>query len=284
MKVMVIGSRGQLGSDLKEVLIGSRIDAIFTESFHGKPDSEIVSFIKETSPDVVINCSAYTNVRKAESEREIAFRLNAYIPALMARTCREIGAQFITFSTDYVFGGNSTEPYKELSLMNPLNVYGLSKSMGESYIMGENPESCIIRTSWLYSAHGSNFVKMILDTAQNRSAINIVSNQIGTPTNSVDLAFAVTKILETPIQGIYHYSNEGVASWYDFAHSIVRMANLDCEVVPITETDDAVRRPKFTVLSKGKIKNDLGIYVPHWRDSLESFMELNIVPFLHPSP
>ena len=219
---------------------------------------------------MIVNCAAYTQVDKAESDQVAAQFTNAVAPAILASLCE----RFIHFSTDYVFNGYGFRPYNEASETNPSSVYGASKLAGESAVMTSNPSSVIIRTSWVYSDIGNNFVKTMLRLGKERKELRVVSDQIGTPTYAYDLAKLV---VENGIDGwkfksgIYHYSNEGVASWYDFAYEIMKIAKLSCKIIPIKseEYPTSAKRPHYSVLDKTKIKNDLGIEIPHWKESLK---------------
>ena len=228
-----------------------------------------------------MNCAAYTAVDKAENEEEKAFKLNHDIPANLAEAAVSNHAILIHISTDYVFDGTSNYPYKETDRVNPVSAYGRTKLAGEDCVLsGSN--NIIIRTSWLYSAHGNNFVKSMLKLGKERDTIGVVFDQVGSPTNASDLAAAILHIIKKIINSgikyssLYHYSNEGICSWYDFAVAIMRFAGLDCNVKPIT-TDQyplPARRPVYSVFNKSKIKADFDLVIPHWEESLERAIRL----------
>ena len=219
-----------------------------------------------------VNCAAYTAVDKAEVEKEIAFRVNAVAPGVLASACNKTGAGFIHLSTDYVFNGKSSEPYTEEMDTDPVNYYGYTKLEGERNCMKVNEHSIIIRTAWVYSEYGNNFVKTMLRLMNSRDAINVVNDQVGAPTYAKDLAEAVMKIIcfEQRLPGIYHYSNSGRISWYDFAVAIRDIAGLHCAIHPITteQYPTPAARPSFSLLDTTKIQSIFGIGIPSWRESL----------------
>lgn len=226
----------------------------------------------------LVNCAAYVLADKAESDEERAYRLNLDATLYLAEVCKKHGAQLIHISTDYVFDGRNYRPYKEEDKPFGRGVYGSSKIQGEQAAIGHNDQTVVIRTAWLYSQFGVNFVKRMQELMNERPSLNVVFDQTGTPTYAVDLAHAILKTLQqkfaTPdvnLGGIYHYSNEGVASWYDFAMAIKELINSSCDVRPVT-TDQYLTpatRPPYSVLNKQKIKSTLGINIPYWRDSLK---------------
>jgi dTDP-4-dehydrorhamnose reductase len=224
----------------------------------------------------VINCAAYTAVDKAESDEFTPTLINATAVGYLATACNKADATLIHISTDYVYDGNACKPYREDHPTAPASVYGRSKRAGELAAL-TTPKSVVIRTSWLYSSFGANFVKTMLRLGKERETLNVVFDQTGTPTYAADLAQAVMKIVKTSEQnnlktGIFHYANEGVCSWYDFAHEIMQQAGLKCAVKPI-ETKDypaPAPRPYYSVLNKTRIKTEYGVEIPHWKDSLRS--------------
>lgn len=236
--------------------------------------------LESAGPGVVVNCAAYTNVDRAEEEKKEAFSVNAKGPENLARVCGEIGARLVHISTDFVFDGKKTTPYNEEDEPNPLSVYGKSKLRGEENIQKETDDFIIIRTSWLYGRDGIHFVDRILSLARKKRSLGIVFDQVGTPTYTLDLARAIINLLESP-SGIYHFSNEGVASWYDLAESAVEMARDKGvkmklkEIRPIlTEEYPApAKRPDYSVLDKSKYKKVTGALIPHWRESLSRYIE-----------
>ncbi|HSN50130.1 MAG TPA: dTDP-4-dehydrorhamnose reductase, partial [Bacteroidales bacterium] len=236
-------------------------------------------FLNQTNPEIILNCAAYTAVDKAEQEPELTMKLNAALPGLLAAYCAEKKAGLIHISTDYVFDGVHHKPYLEEDPANPQGVYSRSKRMGEEEILKHPARGIIIRTSWLYSEFGNNFVKTIYNKAKISSQLRVVCDQVGTPTYAHDLAKTILDILGTLYTNqkmeFFHYSNEGVISWYDFAKAILEIADINtCEVIPIESSDypTPVKRPFYSVLNKTKIKNRFGITIPYWKDSLKICM------------
>jgi dTDP-4-dehydrorhamnose reductase len=277
MKILVTGSYGQLGSELNILLKQyPNIQSIFTDvDTLDICDKEAVNcFFEKNQPDFVINCAAYTAVDRAENDIDLCYKINRYAVENLAESAKKINAKIIHISTDYVFDGASSVPYKENSIICPKSIYGKSKAEGEAALMRVNPvNSVIIRTAWLYSCFGNNFVKTMLHLGMEKKQISVVFDQIGTPTNAADLAGAILQIITSNnyITGIYHFSNEGVCSWYDFAKAIFELKNLPCRVLPIESSQYPVpaHRPHYSVLNKGKIKATFGITIPHWRESLQ---------------
>jgi dTDP-4-dehydrorhamnose reductase len=233
--------------------------------------------VRKLKPDWIINCAAYNQVDKAESEPDKAMKVNGDAVANIAGEIKGTECRFIQISSDYVFDGNSNVPYSENSVTGPLNAYGRSKLAGEKAALAHNG-TLIIRTSWLYSSFGSNFVKTILAKANEKDSLKVVFDQTGTPTYAFDLAEAIMNIVSGVIRnqvafntGIYHYSNEGVCSWYDFAEEIIKKAGLDCGVIPVLtgEYTTEAKRPAYSVLDKSRIKEDFNLTIPHWRSSLK---------------
>lgn len=265
--LLITGANGQLGSELLRLLP----DALATTSavLDITNEDKVRDFIFENKVDTIINCAAYTAVDKAEDEPELAAAVNEKGVFNLARNCQRL----IHISTDYVFDGKSCRPYAEEDLTNPLSVYGKTKLAGEIAAL-DNALSCVvIRTSWLYSSLGeANFVRTMLRLGQERENLNVVFDQVGTPTNAADLAAAIVKILPnitTDTKGLYHFSNEGICSWYDFAYEIMREAGLFCRVNPIESKDYPTKavRPFYSVLNKAKIKKDFGVDIPYWKES-----------------
>ena len=279
MRVLITGSNGQLGSEIKELSTKyNKLECIFKDL----PELDICdaeslnSFIIGQDIDAVINCAAYTAVDKAEENFEIANRVNVTGVSNIVEVLEKINGKLIHISTDYVFDGNSSEPYKELDKVNPIGVYGETKRTGELFVIGSNIDSIVIRTSWLYSSFGNNFLKTMLGLGSEKDSLNVICDQIGSPTYAKDLAKTCLDILSRSEQlsekgKVYHYSNEGAASWYDFAISIMEFSLINCKVNPI-QTEDypaLVKRPKYSVLNKTKIKEDFKIEIPYWKDSLK---------------
>lgn len=266
---LVTGCNGQLGLALRAVLGDS---AVYVR--HGDLDiadeAAVQAFFTERSFDFVLNCAAYTAVDRAEEDAEAADRVNRLGPALLAR----YGRRIIQISSDYVFDGTSHLPYREEDVPNPVSVYGRTKLAGEEAVLAEAETAVVIRTAWLYSPWGNNFVKTMRRLGTERDSLGVVFDQIGTPTSAESLARAVAAILPQVKQGqksVYHYTDEGVASWYDFAVAVMGLSGLHCTVRPLESAEYPTRavRPAYSVLSKAKIKKDFGLLIPHWTDSLK---------------
>jgi dTDP-4-dehydrorhamnose reductase len=284
-KILITGAYGQLGSELKVLSSGMQEPEFhFTDfdSLDVTDNDAVRDYMDSVRPDFVIHCAAYTGVDKAEQEKEACFRLNALAPSIISAACKNVSARMIHISTDYVFDGTAGIPYTEDHPTNPQGVYGLSKRDGELACL-ENPETVIIRTSWLYSSFGLNFLKTIIQLGREKDQLNVVYDQVGTPTYAGDLASAILTIIFQTIRdpggwkpGIYHYSNEGVCSWYDFALAILEKSGIKCRVNPV-ETKDFVtlaRRPGYSVLNKSKIKKTYGLTIPHWQESLRKCIDI----------
>jgi dTDP-4-dehydrorhamnose reductase len=235
-------------------------------------EGEVWAFFEMENIDYCINCAAYTAVDKAESEHTLANAINNEGARHLAEACLKYNVVLIHISTDFVFDGNQSRPYSESDITNPLGVYGLGKLHGEQAIISNLRKYFILRTSWLYSEHGHNFLKTMLRLGKERERLSVVCDQIGTPTYAGDLADVILGIINdnTDKYGVYHYSNEGVASWYDFAHAIFDLGRVDCALTPIkTEAyPTPAKRPAFSVMDKSKIKKNLHIEIPYWRESL----------------
>lgn len=275
-KVIVFGGRGQLGSCLKEVAQSISFQGLL---FPEEECSNILDIpaleklFKLEKPGYVINCAAYTAVDKAEDEVALARQVNRDGPENLAKLCQEHGAVLIHVSTDFVFEGNLPQLLSEDMETNPLNVYGLTKLEGEQVIEQCMDRYFVLRTSWLYSEHGGNFVKTMLRLAAERDELKVIVDQVGTPTYAIDLAHVILHIVscKSVAYGVYHYSNEGVASWYDFAKAIFNLSGSNIKVFPIhtSEFPTKANRPSFSVMGKNKIKEALSLEIPYWRDSLE---------------
>jgi dTDP-4-dehydrorhamnose reductase len=276
--ILVTGSDGQLGNELKRIASSTvNFRFIFTDVAHLDitNKTEVHSFFQKHNPDIIINCAAYTAVDKAESEKEQAFAINATGAENLSIEAKKHNSLLVHVSTDYVFNGESHIPIKETTPVSPQSVYGCSKAEGEKNIIAIGGRSIIIRTSWLYSVFGNNFVKTILRLASERSDLNIVSDQIGAPTNAKDLANAIIAILQNYNDSsektqFLHFSNAGVASWFDFAYEIIHMSQLQCRVHPIATTDYPLpaKRPHYSLLDLNKIKTNYNIQPRHWKDAL----------------
>jgi len=287
-KLLVTGSNGQLGSEIRRIS-GLFPDIVFAFTDVDELDItdplKVASYLATFQPKFLINCAAYTAVDKAETDIEMATLLNATAVGILSEQSAEIGCKMIHVSTDYVFNGRGPRPYKEDDPVDPQSAYGKTKLEGEVLCQKFNPESLIIRTSWLYSAFGNNFVKTMIRLGNERDELGVIADQIGSPTNAADLAAAVLTIISSVengsksfVPGIYHYSNEGVASWYDFTKAIFDIAGINCSVKPIASEDypSPVQRPAYSVMNKSKIKLIFGLQIPHWRDSLiEYFQKIN---------
>jgi len=286
MNILITGSKGQLGSEVQSIAGDSKHQFDFTdvEELNIVNAQEIDSYFNTNPVDMVINCAAYTAVDLAEKEIDKALLINATAPRLLAEKCRQTQAILIHISTDFVFDGSSCKPYHEDDPIAPVNVYGQTKYEGETRILKENPRSVIIRTSWLYSSFGNNFVKTMLKLGKTKDEVSVIFDQIGSPTYAADLARSILhiadKLEKLPIDsekwGVYHYSNEGVASWYDFAYEIFELNKIRCSLIPIRTRDfpTPARRPHFSVLDKTKIKTTFDLTIPHWKESLEKCISL----------
>jgi dTDP-4-dehydrorhamnose reductase len=279
-KVLVTGGYGQLASCIKDIaagLLGYEFTYIDLDELDITDKEAVDSFFEDHVPDWCINCAAYTAVDKAESELELAKKVNVDGARYLAEASKKHNARFIQISTDFVFDGKQNIPYTETDNTGPLSVYGSTKLEGERAVINSLGEHFIIRTSWLYSEYGNNFLKTMLRLGADRDTLNVVNDQIGTPTYAADLAALILKLLAADAwaYGVYHYSNEGVASWYDFAKAIMDESESECEVLPInTEAyPTPAKRPAFSVMDKSKIKKELKIEIPFWRDSLKKAIQ-----------
>ena len=275
-KILVTGATGQLGSELLVLSSNySQYDWFFADRIQITLDDLEVLEKQLTSiqPDIIFNCGAYTAVDKAESEKELAYAVNHLSVELIARYAQQNDVKLIHISTDYVFDGTSSVALNEEAETNPINVYGASKRAGEVACINKNPNSIIIRTSWVYSKFGNNFVKTMQRLMQERESLNVVNDQTGSPTYATDLAKAMMDILESQkwIPGIYNYSNEGEISWYEFALSIKELGGYTCEVagIPSASYPTPAKRPEFSLLNKQKIKTIYNLDVPDYKESLK---------------
>lgn len=284
-KVLITGSNGQLGSEIKQIA-GKFPDLEFAFTDVAELDitnpDKVSAFFEVFRPEFLVNCAAYTAVDKAETDLETAALLNATAVGILASEAAKVKSKIIHVSTDYVFDGKGPRPYKEDNMVDPQSAYGRTKLEGEVECLRNNNASMVIRTSWLYSAFGNNFVKTMLRLGSERAEIGVIADQIGSPTNAADLALAILTIISSDINrtksfipGIYHYSNEGVASWYDFTKAIFEIAEINCFVKPIASEDfpSPVQRPAYSVMDKSKIKLTFGLQIPYWRDSLKSYFQ-----------
>lgn len=277
LKVLVTGSNGQLGTELKHLSsVNTNFEFTFIDSdvLNLSKPQEIVDYFADKNFEAIVNCAAYTAVDKAESESELADLINHQAVATLASIAKEKNIKLIHISTDYVFDGTNYRPYVESDLTKPVSVYGKTKLAGEQAVFSVCPgNTAIIRTSWLYSGFGNNFVKTMLRLGSERDSLNVIFDQVGTPTYARDLAQVIIEILpklKNTKPEIYHYSNEGVASWYDFAKAIFKISNINCKVNAITTAQypTPAVRPNYSILDKAKIKSEFGISIPYWKDSL----------------
>ena len=280
MNILVTGSNGQLGSEIKDVAASYKSFRFFFMDLPALDicnSSQLDIFIAKNKINTVINCAAYTAVDAAEENAVIAEQVNEAGVFNLVHALAKVNGKVIHISTDYVFDGNGLLPYQESDKTNPMGVYGKTKRNGELAVINGDIDGIVIRTSWLYSAYGTNFVKTMQRLGKERNELDVIYDQLGTPTNASDLAKTCLDILayskETNINAkgnVYHYPNEGVASWYDFAKAIMELGKIDCEVKPIETKDYSTpaKRPHFSVLNKAKIRNDFEIKIPYWRDSL----------------
>ena len=284
MNIWVIGKNGMLAKDILKVFDKNNISYFSTgREIDITNIDDLNNYIKNKNIDIVINCAAYTKVDLAEDEPEICAKINGFGVKNISEICENKNLKLIHFSTDYVFDGTSNKPYKESDTTNPINVYGRSKLEGEKYALSLN-KSLIIRISWLYGINGNNFVYTMLNLMKNKDSIKVVNDQYGSPTNTLDISNLILHIIKDIKDfnfGIYHYTNEGNISWFDFANSIYDLAkknnilNKDCIVEPCNskEYKTKAKRPKFSVLSKDKIKNDYKINLIDYKESLNSFLK-----------
>jgi dTDP-4-dehydrorhamnose reductase len=278
--ILVTGANGQLGNELRELSV---LYTDYTFVFISRSELDlsnskaIQTWFLDKTFDVIINCAAYTAVDKAESEQALANAINATAVDTLARIAKEKAISLMHISTDYVFDGKSSKPYSETDTPHPQGVYGQSKLDGEEAMLAINPaKSIIIRTSWLYSSFCNNFVKTMLRLGKEREELGVIYDQVGTPTYARDLAQAILSIIQHPNLNdqksteIYHFSNEGVCSWYDFALAIYELSDIHCTVKPIETLDypTPAKRPHYSLLNKAKIKNTFDITIPYWKDSL----------------
>jgi len=284
LAIIVSGKNGQLGNELQDASV---LFPQFHYYFFGKDELDICSknalekIFAKYKPAYFINTAAYTAVDKAETDQETAYLINAEGVSIIAKTCRRYNSALVHLSTDYVFDGNNKQPYKENDSTNPVNYYGYSKWMGEQLALANNPQTIVIRTSWVYSIYGHNFVKTMLRLMKERSTLSVVNDQLGSPTYAKDLSEAILQIINkvnaTKIfrPGIYHFSNDGVISWHDFATAIRDIKKLNCSVQPITTAQypTPAKRPFYSVLDKEKIQSSFGITLKNWRKRLEECLE-----------
>lgn len=284
MNILITGANGQLGNEMR-LLEKQYVDYHFVFTDVADLDitdlSAIQTLMHQEKINVVVNCAAYTNVDKAEDDEATAMLINAKAVENLALACKAADALLFHVSTDYVFQGNTCLPCTEEQATNPLGVYGRTKLVGEKYIAAVGCKYIIFRTAWLYSSFGRNFVKIMRQLTAERSALKVVFDQVGTPTYAGDLAAVIMSIIaqnkcQEQYQGIYHFSNEGVCSWYDFAQEIAALSGNSCDIQPChsDEFPSKVKRPHFSVLDKTKLKTTFDITLPYWKDSLKTCIQL----------
>lgn len=281
MNILVAGSNGQLGNEIR---VASKLFPVFNYFFTDVAELDICNklalevFVKQNGIHAIVNCAAYTAVDKAEDDIELCYRINRDAVRNIAEVAALCNLKVIHVSTDYVFDGTSHVPLTEEMPTAALGVYGKSKLEGENELLSICSTAVVVRTSWLYSSFGANFVKTMIKLGAERDTLNVIFDQVGTPTYAADLAQAILQILQSEqfVSGIYHYSNEGVCSWYDFTKKIHKLAGVSCQVKPIETKDYPTRtpRPHYSVLNKSKIKAVYGIEIPYWEDSLEKCIVL----------
>lgn len=278
MNILVTGANGQLGCEMRRLGAVSPNNYIFTDiaELDITDAQAVMNAAKENNISIIINCAAYTNVDKAENDEATAELINATAVGNLAAAMKEVGGTLFHVSTDYVFGCEGNTPRTETMPTSPLGVYGRTKLNGEKAIEANGCKALVFRTAWLYSEFGNNFLKTMMRLTAEREQLNVVFDQVGTPTYAGDLALAIFSIIEAGVyegnEGIYHFSNEGVCSWYDFAVEIAATAgNTNCRITPChsSEFPSPVTRPPYSVLDKTKIKNTFDIDIPHWRESME---------------
>ncbi len=289
MKLLICGANGQLGQELKTMLTTRQaeigpisapmqgVEAVFK-------DVDTVDFanftkasdcLREVAPDIVINCAAMTNVNACETEQDAALLGNAILPRNLAVLCQDLGAKLVHVSTDYVFPGDQETPRKEWDLIQPKTVYGKSKALGEAYVQSLCQKSFIVRTAWLYGYQGHNFVKTICKLAKEKGQLKVVNDQFGNPTHANDLACHLLALAATEQYGLYHCTNEGICSWYEFACEIVTLLGVPCEVTPCTteEFTSPAPRPAFSALDNAMLRCTIGNRMRPWREALAQYMQ-----------
>lgn len=279
--ILVTGANGQVGSEIKELSVNYPYTFYFTckDDLDITNEKALKAFVEKNTITAIINCAAYTAVDKAESEIELADKINHQAVFYLASIAKDKNIKLIHISTDYVFDGTNYKPYLETDNTNPQSIYGQTKLDGEKVLQMISPtNSIIIRTSWVYSSYGNNFVKTMLRFGKEKESLGVIYDQVGTPTYAKDLAKAILDILPKITNNqteIYNYSNEGVCSWYDFAKEIMKMAKLTCKVNPIetAQYPTPAKRPHYSLLNKTKIKNDYTVDIPYWKDSLDECLK-----------
>ncbi|ADK13616.1 dTDP-4-dehydrorhamnose reductase [Clostridium ljungdahlii] len=289
MKVLITGGKGQLAGQLRKILVSGKseigaLDKVYSDAevrFPNKRELDITkladvrNFVTDYAPSIIINCAAYTNVDKCETDFESALKVNSLGARNLALASQNTKIRLIHISTDYVFNGRGTVPFREYDLPDPVSVYGKTKLLGEQYIKENCSRYFIVRTSWLYGLYGKNFVYTILKAAKERGHLDVVNDQRGNPTNAEDLAYHILKLALTDEYGVYHCTGNGECSWYDFACKIVDYAGIDCTVSPMTSENlnRAAKRPEFSSLDNMMLRCTIGDNMRHWKDALKSFIQ-----------
>lgn len=289
MKLLITGSRGQLGNELISIIKSGRaeigkipcgysIDDVTAIDIDELDISDIDAtrkYITELRPDAVVNCAAFTNVNACETEWELAYKANAEGPANLATVCEEIGAEFLHISTDYVFSGDGDKPYLEQDPTDPCGAYGKTKQKGEELALANCKRTYILRVAWLYGYVGKNFVKTIITAARNNGAVKVVNDQFGNPTSANDVAYHILKVLGSENYGIYHCTNNGICSWYDFAKRIIEKAGVDATVSPCTtdEYPTPTKRPAYSALDNKHLRDTVGDEMRNWQDAIDMYIK-----------
>ena len=277
MRVLVTGADGQLGYDVVKRLDENSIECLGTSinELDITDEAQTNKVITKYNPDVVVHCAAYTAVDKAEDERELCYNINVLGTKYVAAACKEIDAKMVYISTDYVFDGKGNQPFEVTDQPNPINYYGKTKYKGELEVQKLLNKYFIIRISWVFGKNGNNFVKTMLKLMTERQQVSVVADQFGSPTWAKDLAELIMVTLKKWIPGIYHYSNQGRASWYEFALAIRDLSELNCEVIPVTSAEfpTAAQRPTYSLLDKTKVSQTFGIEISPWKDSLSRMIQ-----------
>lgn len=288
MKILITGSKGQLGNTICDLLINGKnslgeipkiykncdIDAVDVDELDITEKDSVMSFVNQGKPDLIINCAAYTNVDGCETDRELAKKVNAIGPYNLALAAKEINAKFVHISTDYVFRGDATKPYVETDECDPITAYGSSKRNGELKVQTAWEKHYIFRTSWLYGLVGNNFVKTIRRIAKEKGALTVVNDQRGNPTNCEDLAYHILKVAETENYGIYHCTGNGECTWFDFAKKIVEYSKIDCSVNPCSteQSNRPAKRPAFSSLDNRHLRKTVGDNMREWTVALKEYI------------
>jgi dTDP-4-dehydrorhamnose reductase len=288
MKILITGAKGQLGTQIIKMLqnmnseLGSINSAYNSAEVIGTASDQleitdmnaVKAYVSDLKPEVIINCAAYTNVDACEANKDLAFKVNAIGPRNLAIAAEDIGAKLIHISTDYVFSGVGTVPYREYDLANPQSVYGATKNAGDEYVKQFSSKHFIVRTAWVYGYYGNNFVKTIMKAAKEKGHLDVVDDQRGNPTNAEDLAYHLLKLALTEEYGIYHCTGTGECSWYDFACRIVEYANIHCTVNPTTSDNinRAAKRPTFSSLDNMMLRCTVGDEMRQWEEALKVFI------------